>query len=70
MVPRLPDRHAVLFGWTFALFLHLCTGIRHLAWDAGYGFEKSEYQATNWIGDCRLGRRARLLIWIVGFVIW
>ena len=23
-----------LFGWTFALFYHLCNGIRHLVWDA------------------------------------
>ena len=29
----------VLFGATFAFFLHLCGGIRHLAWDAGYGFD-------------------------------
>jgi succinate dehydrogenase/fumarate reductase cytochrome b subunit len=26
------------FGCTFAFFLHLCGGIRHLVWDAGYGF--------------------------------
>ena len=32
---------AFLFLWTFALFLHLFNGIRHLFWDAGYGFEKS-----------------------------
>ena len=30
-----------LFLWTFALFLHLFNGIRHLFWDAGYGFEKT-----------------------------
>lgn len=30
-----------LFLWTVALFLHLFNGIRHLVWDAGYGFEKS-----------------------------
>ena len=29
----------VLFGYTFLLFYHLCNGIRHLVWDAGYGFE-------------------------------
>jgi succinate dehydrogenase / fumarate reductase cytochrome b subunit len=29
----------MLFGWTWALFYHLCNGIRHLFWDAGYGFE-------------------------------
>jgi len=30
-----------LFLWTLGLFLHLFNGIRHLFWDAGYGFEKS-----------------------------
>ncbi len=29
----------LLFGWSFALFYHLSNGIRHLAWDLGYGFE-------------------------------
>jgi succinate dehydrogenase / fumarate reductase, cytochrome b subunit len=28
----------LLFGWSVAFFYHLCNGIRHLAWDAGYGF--------------------------------
>jgi succinate dehydrogenase / fumarate reductase cytochrome b subunit len=28
----------VLFGFTWALFVHLLNGIRHLVWDAGYGF--------------------------------
>lgn len=29
----------LLFLWSAAFFYHLCNGIRHLAWDAGYGFE-------------------------------
>lgn len=29
----------LMFLWTWALFYHLCNGIRHLFWDAGYGFE-------------------------------
>lgn len=28
----------LLLGWSYALFYHLCNGIRHLFWDAGYGF--------------------------------
>ena len=28
-----------LFGWSVAFFYHLCSGIRHLAWDAGLGFD-------------------------------
>ncbi|HEY3644749.1 MAG TPA: succinate dehydrogenase, cytochrome b556 subunit [Gammaproteobacteria bacterium] len=34
----------LLIGWTFSLYYHLCNGIRHLCWDAGWGFEiKSMY---------------------------
>jgi succinate dehydrogenase / fumarate reductase cytochrome b subunit len=29
----------LLFFWTGAFFYHLLNGIRHLAWDAGWGFE-------------------------------
>ena len=29
----------VLFGFTFGLFYHLSNGIRHLFWDAGYGYD-------------------------------
>lgn len=29
----------VLFGFTLTLYYHMCNGIRHLFWDAGYGFE-------------------------------
>lgn len=29
----------VMLGFTWALFFHLCNGLRHLYWDAGWGFE-------------------------------
>src|SRR6201981_2976533 len=29
----------LLFLWSVAFFYHLCNGLRHLAWDAGHGFE-------------------------------
>lgn len=29
----------LLLGWTWALFYHFCNGIRHLCWDAGWGYE-------------------------------
>jgi succinate dehydrogenase / fumarate reductase cytochrome b subunit len=38
----------VLFGGTFAFFLHLCGGIRHLVWDAGYGFALRSIYASGW----------------------
>ncbi|MGZ3197689.1 MAG: succinate dehydrogenase, cytochrome b556 subunit, partial [Croceibacterium sp.] len=40
--------HIVLFGCTFAFFLHLCGGIRHLVWDAGYGFSLRSIYASGW----------------------
>ncbi len=43
-----PIGQIVLFGVTFAFSLHLCGGIRHLAWDAGYGFELSAIYASGW----------------------
>lgn len=38
----------VLFGFSFALFYHLCNGIRHLFWDAGLGFELKAVYASGW----------------------
>ena len=37
-----------LFGWSFALFYHLCNGIRHLFWDMGRGFELPTVAASGW----------------------
>lgn len=39
----------ILFGMTFALFYHLANGIRHLAWDAGVGFELKTLRLTGWL---------------------
>ncbi|MEW6435653.1 MAG: succinate dehydrogenase, cytochrome b556 subunit [Pseudomonadota bacterium] len=38
----------ILFGFTFALLHHFFGGLRHLIWDAGYGFDKDwrEYLAV------------------------
>ena len=38
----------LLFGWTFSLFYHLCNGVRHMAWDAGYGFELEQIYRSGW----------------------
>ena len=38
-----------LFAWLFSFMYHLLNGIRHLAWDAGYGFARSLRRASGWI---------------------
>ena len=36
----------LLLGWSWSLLYHLCNGIRHLFWDAGYGYEiKAAYRS-------------------------
>lgn len=39
---------AMLLAFTLAFFIHLCGGIRHLLWDAGYGFELRTIYASGW----------------------
>jgi succinate dehydrogenase / fumarate reductase, cytochrome b subunit len=38
----------VLFGYTWALMLHLLGGVRHLIWDTGQGLEKQTSTALAW----------------------
>jgi succinate dehydrogenase / fumarate reductase cytochrome b subunit len=39
----------LLFLWSVAFFYHLCNGIRHLLWDAGYGFEIRQANRSSYI---------------------
>jgi len=55
----------ILFGWSVALFYHLCNGVRHLFWDAGYGFELKTAYASGYavlIGTAAL----TLVAWMIG----
>jgi succinate dehydrogenase / fumarate reductase cytochrome b subunit len=56
----------LLFGWTFALWFHFFSGLRHLAWDMGYGFEQ---RMMNKVSYLVLGASivATLLVWAVGY---
>ena len=37
-----------MVAFTFAFFLHLCGGIRHLVWDTARGFELRSVYASGW----------------------
>jgi succinate dehydrogenase / fumarate reductase cytochrome b subunit len=59
----------LLFGWTLALVYHSLAGLRHLAWDAGIGFELPRVHASGWavvVGTLVL----TALIWGVGLAVW
>ncbi|MGO1119611.1 succinate dehydrogenase, cytochrome b556 subunit [Rhodovibrionaceae bacterium A322] len=56
----------LLFGWSVALFYHLCAGIRHLFWDAGLGFELPTVYRSAYLvlaGTALL----TVLAWVIGF---
>jgi succinate dehydrogenase / fumarate reductase cytochrome b subunit len=58
----------MLFGWTFALFYHLANGIRHLAWDAGYGYDLAAVTRTGWM---TVGSAVGLTLfsWVLGYAL-
>jgi len=55
-----------LMGWTFAFLFHLLNGVRHLFWDVGYGFERTQRHASGWfaiLGSLALTACVWGLIW-------
>ena len=59
----------LLFLWTAALAYHFLNGIRHLAWDAGIGFELPAAHASGKLVVVA-AIVLTLLVWGVGLVIW
>src|SRR5271166_2027038 len=58
----------VLFGFTWALFHHLIGGIRHIAWDSGYGLDAPLRDQMAWatlIGGFALN----IVVWGVGYAV-
>lgn len=56
----------LLAGWSWSLCFHLCNGIRHLAWDTGWGFEIPKAYFTGWSVVIVSGAMT-LLIWACVF---
>lgn len=58
----------LLLGFSASLYFHLCNGIRHLVWDAGWGFEKHQYQMTGYI-TLITAVALTLATWAIGFYL-
>lgn len=58
----------LLLGWTFALFYHLCNGLRHLAWDLDFGFELRNIYLSGWM-VVTASVILTLAAWIIGLVV-
>ena len=59
----------VLFGWTASLFYHFFGGLRHLAWDAGYGFSLESTHKSGWAAVIA-SVVATILVWVIGVAMW
>jgi succinate dehydrogenase cytochrome b subunit len=54
----------VLFGYTLVVFYHLANGVRHLVWDAGYGFDL-QVAASSGIAVLAFAGAMTVLVWLV-----
>lgn len=59
----------LMFGWSAALYFHLCNGIRHLVWDAGKGLELPDAERTGQIVVIATAVLT-VLTWVVGLAVW
>jgi succinate dehydrogenase / fumarate reductase cytochrome b subunit len=59
----------LMLGWSASLIFHLFTGIRHLAWDIGRGFDDRAYRTTAMTVIVATAA-ATLIVWIVALVVW
>jgi succinate dehydrogenase / fumarate reductase cytochrome b subunit len=57
-----------LFGYTFALLLHLFGGLRHAIWDAGKGFEP-EARDRLATGSVAAAAVVTVVLWIISFIL-
>lgn len=59
----------VLIGWSLSLFYHLTNGIRHLVWDAGYGFDMpTAYRSGHLVLVATLA--LTVIAWLAALIIW
>jgi succinate dehydrogenase / fumarate reductase cytochrome b subunit len=56
-----------LLGWTFSIFYHLGTGLRHLAFDTGRCLTKEGIDRSGWtVVFAAVG--LTIVAWIIGFI--
>lgn len=44
-----PVGTVLLMGWSWSLYFHLCGGMRHLVFSAGFGFELPDIYKSGWL---------------------
>jgi succinate dehydrogenase / fumarate reductase cytochrome b subunit len=58
----------LLWGWIYALFFHLCHGIRHLVWDTGSGLTREHLDAIAYL-EITASVALTLAVWCLARII-
>lgn len=58
----------VMFGLTLSFFYHLANGVRHLVWDAGYGFALKTANAAS-VFVFAFTAAATIAVWVIAAMI-
>jgi succinate dehydrogenase / fumarate reductase cytochrome b subunit len=58
----------ILFGYTFALMVHMMGGVRHAIWDAGHGFDPEQRDLLAF-GSVIVAAVLTILIWIAVLIL-
>src|SRR4051794_16016450 len=58
----------VMFGLTVSFFYHLANGVRHLVWDAGYGFALKTANAAS-VFVFAFTAAASVAVWVIAGMI-
>ena len=58
----------MLFGWTAALFYHLFGGLRHLAWDMGFGYDLETTHRSGWAAIIAT-IVSTILVWAIALIV-
>lgn len=58
----------VLFLTTFAFFLHLCGGIRHLVWDTVHGLDLEKIYVSGW-AVVFASAALTVIAWVAGLLV-
>ncbi|HWE06361.1 MAG TPA: succinate dehydrogenase, cytochrome b556 subunit [Rhizomicrobium sp.] len=67
MVARSIGGQTVLFGFVWSLAFHLFNGLRHLAWDSGFGFEVRTANRTG-VGAVALSLLAAIAVFAYAYL--
>ncbi|WP_255211055.1 succinate dehydrogenase, cytochrome b556 subunit [Methylogaea oryzae] len=60
---------AFIWAWLYALFFHLCHGVRHLVWDTGNGFSREHQNIAAYL-ELAISLLFSLMVFLATCFLW